>query len=82
MRGLEEELGWVTRSFEQEHIRGQWDDADPLMQEISYELIVGDHFAVDRLTQQALADGFDANTILDDGLIAGMAIVGVKFRDM
>lgn len=79
--GLEEELGWVTRSFEQEHIRGQWDDADPLMQEISYELIVGDHFAVDRLTRQALADGFDANTILDDGLIAGMAIVGIKFRD-
>ena len=79
--GLEQELGWVTRPFEQEHIRGQWDEADPLMQEISYELIVGDHFAVDRLTQQALSDGFDANTILDDGLIAGMAIVGVKFRD-
>ena len=79
--GLEEELGWVTRPFEQNHIRGQWDEADPLMQEISYELIVGDHFAVDRLTRQALSDGFDANTILDDGLIAGMAIVGVKFRD-
>ena len=79
--GLEEELGWVTRPFEQNHIRGQWDEADPLMQEISYELIVGDHFAVDRLTTQALSDGFDANTILDDGLIAGMAIVGVKFRD-
>ena len=80
-QGLEEELGWVTRPFEQEHIRAQWDEADPLMQEISYELIVGDHFAVDRLTTQALSYGFDANTILDDGLIAGMAIVGVKFRD-
>ena len=79
--GLEEELGWVTRSFEQEHIRGQWDDADPLMQQISYELIVGNHHEVDRLTVQALDEGFTANTILDDGLIAGMAIVGIKFRD-
>ena len=79
--GLEEELRWVTRSFEQEHIRGQWDEADPLMQQISYELIVGNHLEVDRLTVQALNDDFTANTILDDGLIAGMAIVGIKFRD-
>ena len=34
-----------------------------------------------RLTRKALDGGFPANTILDDGLIAGMAIVGVKFRD-
>ena len=79
--GLEQELGWVTRQFEQEHIRGQWDHADPLMQQISYELIVGSHLEVDRLTIEALESGFSANTILDDGLIAGMAIVGVKFRD-
>lgn len=79
--GLEQELGWVTRQFEQEHIRGQWDHADPLMQQISYELIVGNHLEVDRLTTEALRSGFTANTILDDGLIAGMAIVGIKFRD-
>ena len=79
--GLEQELGWVTRQFEQDHIRGQWDHADPLMQQISYELIAGNHHEVDRLTVQALGDGFSANTILDDGLIAGMAIVGIKFRD-
>ncbi len=79
--GLEQELGYVTRQFEQEHIRAQWDDADPLMQQISYELIVGNHLEVDRLTVQALDDGFSANTILDDGLIAGMSIVGIKFRD-
>ena len=79
--GLEQELGWVTRQFEQDHIRGQWDNADPLMQQISYELIVGNHLEVDRLTTQALENGFTANTILDDGLIAGMAIVGIKFRD-
>ena len=79
--GLEQELGYVTRQFEQDHIRGQWDEADPLMQQISYELIVGSHLEVDRLTVQALEEGFTANTILDDGLIAGMAIVGIKFRD-
>ena len=79
--GLERELGYVTKPFEQNHIRAQWDEADPLMQDISYNLIVGNHHEVDRLTRQALADGFSANTILDDGLVAGMAIVGVKFRD-
>ena len=36
---------------------------------------------MDELTKQALENGFDANTILDQGLIAGMAIVGIKFRD-
>ena len=79
--GLERELGYVTKPFEQNHIRAQWDEADPLMQDISYNLIVGNHHEVDRLTRQALDDGFSANTILDDGLVAGMAIVGVKFRD-
>ena len=79
--GLEQELGYVTKPFEQKHIRAQWDVADPLMQEISYNLIVGSHHEVDRLTRQALDEGFAANTILDDGLIAGMAVVGVKFRD-
>ena len=79
--GLERELGHVSKPFEQKHIRALWDDADPLMQEMSYQLIVGSNHDVDRLTKQALDEGFDANTILDDGLIAGMAIVGVKFRD-
>ncbi len=79
--GLEQELGYVTKPFEQKHIRAQWDDADPLMQDISHQLIVGNHLEVDRLTRQALGDEFSANTILDDGLVAGMAIVGVKFRD-
>ncbi len=79
--GLEQELGYVTKPFEQKHIRAQWDHADPLMQNISHQLIVGNHIEVDRLTRQALGDEFSANTILDDGLIAGMAIVGIKFRD-
>ena len=78
---LESELGYVTNPAEQQHIRSLWDEADPLMQDISVSLIKGDNNRVDQLTQEALEAGFTANTILDDGLIAGMAIVGVKFRD-
>ena len=51
------------------------------MQEISVNLIQGNNIQVDELTKQALENGFAANTILDQGLIAGMAIVGIKFRD-
>ena len=79
--GLERELGHVAKPFEAKHIRSLFDEADPLMQEMAHCLILGDHHEVDRLTQQALEQGFSANTILDDGLISGMAIVGIKFRD-
>lgn len=79
--GLESQLEYVENPDEQRHIRALWDEADPMMQEISYQLIIGQNLEVDRLTLQALDDGFSANTIMDDGLIAGMAIVGIKFRD-
>ena len=78
---LEAELAYVTNPAEQQHIRNLWAEADPLMQDISVSLIKGDNKRVDQLTKEALEAGFSANTILDDGLIAGMAIVGVKFRD-
>ena len=79
--GLESELEYIANPSEKGHIRGLFENADPLMQQISYHLIVGDHHDVDRLTVEALDSGFEANTILDDGLIAGMALVGIKFRD-
>ena len=79
--GLERELGYITKPFEIKHIRGLFEDTDPKMHDIAYALITGDNHEVDQLTSQALADGFSANTIMDDGLIAGMAIVGIKFRD-
>ena len=78
---LEAELVFVTNPQEQQHIRSLWDTADPLMQQISVNLIKGKNEEVYQLTLQALEKEFSANTILDDGLIAGMAIVGVKFRD-
>ena len=79
--GIKRELKYVTKPFELNHISGLFETSDPLMQEMAYALITGDQHAVDRLTKQALDEGFSANTVLDDGLISGMAIVGVKFRD-
>ena len=53
----------------------------PAMQEIAAALIEGEDDVVDRLTKQALTDGTEALEIMDDGLIAGMGIVGIKFRE-
>ncbi len=53
----------------------------PLMQEIGAALIEGDDGTVDKLTKQALDDNVDAIEIMDDGLIAAMGVVGIKFRD-
>jgi len=79
--GLEQEIQYVTKPFEVKHIRSLFEGTDPLMHELAYALIKGDQHEVDRMTAQALENGFDANTVLDEGLIAGMAIVGIKFRD-
>ena len=80
-QGLEQEMGYIENPDEERHIRTLWDEADPLMQEISHCLIIGRNDEVDQLTRRALDEGFSANTIMDDGLIAGMAVVGIKFRD-
>lgn len=79
--GLQNELGHVTKPFELNHLTDLISKTDPLMQDIAYALITGDQHEVDRMTKEALDQGFTANTILDDGLIAGMAVVGIKFRD-
>lgn len=51
------------------------------MLEIAEAVIIGEHEDVDSLTQQALDNGTSALEIMDDGLIAGMGIVGIKFRE-
>jgi 5-methyltetrahydrofolate--homocysteine methyltransferase len=79
--GLAREFEFVTNPGEQKHIFEAINGTAPIMQEMAYELIVGNNTEVDRLTQEALAEGFTANQLLDDGLLNGMAIVGVKFRD-
>lgn len=79
--GLAGEMQYVTKPFEKKHIEELFASGDLLMQETAYNLIYGNQHEVDRLVSQALADGYEANDVLDDGLIAGMAIVGIKFRD-
>ncbi len=53
----------------------------PAMQDIAAALIDGDNITVDQLTREALDRGVEAFEIMDDGLIAGMGIVGIKFRE-
>ena len=55
--------------------------ASPAMQDIAAALVEGDNITVDQLTARALAEGVEALEIMDDGLIAGMGIVGIKFRE-
>lgn len=55
--------------------------ATPQMQEIGAALIEGAHHEVDQLTREALDAGVDALEVMDDGLIAAMGIVGIKFRE-
>ena len=55
--------------------------ARPLMQDIAAGIIEGDDGEVDALTRRALDEGVEALEIMDDGLIAGMGIVGIKFRE-
>ncbi len=79
--GLLEEFEFVEQPEENARIRSLFEPADPRFHEMAYHLIIGEQDEVDRLTKEALDDGIDANTVLDDGLISGMTIVGVKFRD-
>jgi len=53
----------------------------PEMQAIAAAVIEGDDDDVDEMTQAALGNGVEAIEIMDDGLIAGMSIVGIKFRE-
>lgn len=51
-----------------------------LLKQISEQLQKGDPDQVARLTREAIASQIDTKAILDDGLIAGMAVVGAKFK--
>ena len=51
-----------------------------LLNQISESLQRGEDDRVDTLTRQAVDAGLAPRTILDDGLIAGMTVIGQKFR--
>ena len=79
--GLKTEIEWVTEPTERSRIQGVLENAPELLQEMAYGVITGNQHEVDRLTIEALEKGMLAETILDEGLIGGMSVVGVKFRD-
>jgi len=72
---------FIERSEEIERTVGIFAKARPAMQDIAAALIEGENDTVDRLTAAALEDGIEALEIMDDGLIAGMGVVGIKFRE-
>ena len=49
--------------------------------EISIQLQAGKAKAVKALVQQAIDEGYSAETILKDGLMEGMNVIGVKFKN-
>jgi len=50
------------------------------LQALAEALIKGDRDAVVNLTQQAIDEGVSPKEILDEGLIAGMNTIGVRFK--
>ena len=72
---------YVEQPADIERLVALFSKARPLMQEIAAALIDGDDDAVDQLTRKALDEGVEALEVMDDGLIGGMGIVGIKFRE-
>jgi 5-methyltetrahydrofolate--homocysteine methyltransferase len=71
---------FIERPNERERIINLFAKARAKMQTIAAALIDGDNDLVNQLTKESLDEGIEALEVMDDGLIAGMAIVGIKFR--
>ena len=89
---LAKELGSLTNPADIEYVRELFEHSAPLLHDIAFCVIAGcdekspdyrsdAEVGTERLTTQALGQGLSAQAILDDGLLAGMAVVGLKFRD-
>ena len=79
IRGEIEEF--VERDDERERMVAMFSKCSPAMQNIAAALIEGEDDLVDEQTRAALDAGTEALEVMDDGLIAGMALVGIKFRE-
>jgi 5-methyltetrahydrofolate--homocysteine methyltransferase len=71
---------FIERPNERERIINLFARARPKMQAIAAALIDGDNDLVNQLTKESLGEGIEALEVMDDGLISGMGIVGIKFR--
>jgi len=72
---------YITRPDERERTINTFARARPELQDIAAALIDGDNDLVDELTNKALQSGIGALEVMDYGLISGMGIVGIKFRE-
>lgn len=72
---------YVAKPEERDPLIQAFSKMRPEMQEIGAALVGRDHQRVDLLTSQALEAGTEALEVMDDGLIAAMRIVGIKFRE-
>jgi 5-methyltetrahydrofolate--homocysteine methyltransferase len=72
---------FVEREDERTRMIAMFAACSPDMQEIAAALIEGEDDIVDERTRAAIDAGIEALVVMDDGLIAGMALVGIKFRE-
>jgi 5-methyltetrahydrofolate--homocysteine methyltransferase len=72
---------FIAREAPPERMIAMFAECRPEMQDIAAALIEGEDDVVDELTRAQLDAGTEALEVMDDGLIAGMAIVGIKFRE-
>ena len=77
----QELVEYVERDDERQEMIDLYAATTPQMQELAASIIDGAHEQTDQLTMAALAGGDEALKIMDDGLIAGMGLVGIKFRE-
>ena len=72
---------FIANEQERRHIVQMYSQINSSLQDIAAGIIDGQHETVDQLTQAELQNGTGALEIMDNALIAGMAIVGIKFRE-
>ena len=72
---------YIRDPEEREQVIALFTQSRPEMQVIAAAVVGGEHKVADELTLKALDEGAEALEIMDDGLIAAMRIVGIKFRE-
>ena len=72
---------YIRDPEEREQLIALFTQSRPEMQVIAAAVVGGEHKVADELTLKALDEGAEALEIMDDGLIAAMRIVGIKFRE-
>ena len=70
----------MTDEYDDDIVLSELDDEELVLQ-MHYDLYYGLREEIEEGTNILLARGWPAKKVLDEALVAGMAIVGVDFRD-